>query len=365
MLDDMIRKAALTGVYPVSGRKMPPGGVEPYRVVAKKLADAHHFSFDEDIVRAAFQLGYTKPSALLAALPLVRFPYRRTWFQFEEKMMADMASDLGQPGGGSQYSHLWSGILIDCDDSLRAGTMYFCTNDVDMDPSISPVCAHFDFRTPGSMASVGQNPLWTHDEIRQILASNPLTRIWAKDEREVAAYEKLVTTTHNDIADFSKPMIAMLRKIHGPRWEQENLPDAIENARNMFNMGRAIVCLMNARNLTAAPEPEGEATPALRAMRSKHRIPPAFSRSVVRMGLSKAARNIGERSGMSEGEIRAHMVRGHFKIRARKDGTSGIYWWSPHLRGTLKHGYVDKSYEVSGADGEDALEAAQSVPGRQ
>jgi hypothetical protein len=67
--------------------------------------------------------------------------------------------------------------------------------------------------------------------------------------------------------------------------------------------------------------------------------------NTVRLVLSKAGRSAISQ-GVSEGEIRAHMVRGHFKVRRRQDGTAGIYWWSSHLRGRLDHGFVDKSYAV-------------------
>jgi hypothetical protein len=43
-----------------------------------------------------------------------------------------------------------------------------------------------------------------------------------------------------------------------------------------------------------------------------------------------------------ESAIRAHFVRGHFKVRK-----SGVYWWSPFVRGNRDLGTVHKTYEVA------------------
>jgi hypothetical protein len=40
-------------------------------------------------------------------------------------------------------------------------------------------------------------------------------------------------------------------------------------------------------------------------------------------------------------ELRAHFVRGHFKVR-----TSGVYWWNMHMRGSVERGLMDKDYRV-------------------
>lgn len=49
--------------------------------------------------------------------------------------------------------------------------------------------------------------------------------------------------------------------------------------------------------------------------------------------------------GLPAGEMtatRAHFVRGHFKVRR-----SGIFWWSPYVRGDLALGFAHKTYSVS------------------
>jgi hypothetical protein len=41
-------------------------------------------------------------------------------------------------------------------------------------------------------------------------------------------------------------------------------------------------------------------------------------------------------------QTRLHSVIGHFKVRK-----TGIFWWSPHLRGNYKNGISAKAYRIN------------------
>lgn len=52
---------------------------------------------------------------------------------------------------------------------------------------------------------------------------------------------------------------------------------------------------------------------------------------------------MADASGISREAARQHLVRGHFKIRR-----TGVYWWSPFLRGDGTRGTVKRvEYEVA------------------
>lgn len=57
--------------------------------------------------------------------------------------------------------------------------------------------------------------------------------------------------------------------------------------------------------------------------------------------MSKTRKNVLAASGIPTGQHRAHLVRGHFKVRK-----SGVFWWMPFVRGNQKLGFVHKHYEV-------------------
>lgn len=66
---------------------------------------------------------------------------------------------------------------------------------------------------------------------------------------------------------------------------------------------------------------------------------PLISYSRVKIRQSPIIKYIGS-SDPSGIETRAHLVRGHFKRRK-----SGMYWWSPFVRGNQKLGIKNKDYE--------------------
>ena len=59
---------------------------------------------------------------------------------------------------------------------------------------------------------------------------------------------------------------------------------------------------------------------------------------LIRLGKNDVSSVVGEGD---DSRIRAHFVRGHFKIRK-----SGIFWWSPFMRGDLALGFAAKDYSV-------------------
>jgi hypothetical protein len=101
----------------------------------------------------------------------------------------------------------------------------------------------------------------------------------------------------------------------------------------------AVLALLNAKNgasSTFTPAPA-----ALNRSRLKAGKPPLVDYHQLtlrigphdRQGRSPAA---SDRQGM-----RAHTVRGHFKIRR-----TGVYWWRPFIRGEVADGFVGKRYKV-------------------
>jgi hypothetical protein len=81
---------------------------------------------------------------------------------------------------------------------------------------------------------------------------------------------------------------------------------------------------------------------ALQKSRIKRGKLPLFEYRICRLKLSenKFYTRLAQQ-GMSKNEIRVHIVRGHFKCRK-----SGIYWWSPFMRGNPNLGIIEKDYNI-------------------
>jgi hypothetical protein len=101
----------------------------------------------------------------------------------------------------------------------------------------------------------------------------------------------------------------------------------------------AVMALLNAKN--GASSTFTPAPPKLNKARVKAGKPPLadFHQLTLRIGPRDAQEGRGGASGHDA--MRAHTVRGHFKIRK-----TGIYWWRPFIRGDVTSGFAGKRYKV-------------------
>lgn len=100
----------------------------------------------------------------------------------------------------------------------------------------------------------------------------------------------------------------------------------------------AALAMLNAKNGATSeyrPAPE-----ALNRSRAKAGKPPLvdYHQLTLRVGPRDRAE---AREGHPHGGMRAHIVRGHFKVRK-----TGIYWWRPFNRGDASAGFAGKTYKV-------------------
>jgi hypothetical protein len=99
------------------------------------------------------------------------------------------------------------------------------------------------------------------------------------------------------------------------------------------------LALLNCKNLF---EPEATKQPAYQREHRHMKKYPFVDYKLLKLKLTNTQRNAAKSHGMNEQELRAHMVRGHFKRRK-----SGVYWWSPFIRGNEAHGKIVKDYIVN------------------
>ena len=101
----------------------------------------------------------------------------------------------------------------------------------------------------------------------------------------------------------------------------------------------AVLALLNARNGASS---EFRAAPAkLNKARAERGKPPLADYHQLTLRIGPRDRQSGRDGPSGRGAMRAHTVRGHFKIRA-----TGIYWWRPFIRGEVAEGFAAKRYKV-------------------
>lgn len=97
------------------------------------------------------------------------------------------------------------------------------------------------------------------------------------------------------------------------------------------------LALLNTRNVgRAIPQDISKINKA----RTRSGKAPLLGYSVCTIDAAKTSVASG-RGRATKSEIRAHFVRGHFKLRK-----TGVFWWRPSMRGNLAAGIVTKSYDV-------------------
>jgi hypothetical protein len=101
----------------------------------------------------------------------------------------------------------------------------------------------------------------------------------------------------------------------------------------------AVLGLLNARNVAETEKVEFTKLNKKRAAQKKFSL---SSHILLKIRTTHKRSLLGMRLGAGPAEMRAHFVRGHFKTRR-----TGLFWWGPHMRGKLEHGYVSKDYEVT------------------
>lgn len=101
----------------------------------------------------------------------------------------------------------------------------------------------------------------------------------------------------------------------------------------------SVLALLNARN--GATVQAGEDRSKLNRARAKAGKRPLGDFHVLTVRLNKAER-AAQRAGHEHPGMRAHMVRGHFKMRA-----TGMYWWRPFVRGDFDKGFAGKRYDLT------------------
>jgi hypothetical protein len=100
----------------------------------------------------------------------------------------------------------------------------------------------------------------------------------------------------------------------------------------------AVLGLLNARNVA-------ETKPIEYNKLNKHRVKKKLfilsSHTLLKIRAQHKQALTGHAGATGTSEIRAHFVRGHWKVRR-----TGHYFWGPHMRGRLAHGYVHKDYQL-------------------
>jgi hypothetical protein len=340
------------------------------------IQDAQRFEIADDVAKAAGDLVYSRPTALASVLPLCRLPYPTMWLEWRGGL-----GTYNSRGEDVAPTPLRQGMLIETPPSDRdlSGRVGFMTaawvhthykDWLDAAVNFSPISIYFDWRPDGDVRDLVR---LSH---RTILRAYRGAEFYPLLEMYVEALETMwckisspeaishFFTGHNKWKKFvnDPEEIAAMRFMdhhalpglspHGVQFVAIILANANEIELKHFvqswqadvqGEGTFIECflaMLNSKNPVVEHEP-ADLTKLNKARRKSGKIE-FLPYTKTRLTMSRSQGRIADARGISREVARQHLVRGHFKIRR-----TGVYWWSPFIRGDLSRGGVERSsYEV-------------------
>jgi len=313
-----------------------------FEEVKRAVASAVRFVLDREVVAAAHLVPEAMPSSILQGLPLCRLPYPTTWFEYagnDRPGMVDAGTAIPHRVGllceaAPESSDEFTAHVI-WRNGRKGGSLELC-----------PVALLIDLTPEGRLArdpnlAIQKRGAGAEGLQRVLLASNQRRNLKiAASPRELEAALALSNRTFFIRSRYFAPLANAVIEQAGAAALEQLLTFSRANAEAEAGLLLGILMLLNTRNGTTRQPAD---LVKLNAARLKRGTRPLLEHWTVTLRLSAAQSRALARSGVSAHEMRAHLVRGHFKIRR-----TGIYWWSHHIRGDAKLGAIHKAYRVKG-----------------
>jgi hypothetical protein len=332
---------------------------------------AERFEVTDEVARAAGELVYSRPSSLAAALPLCRLPYETMWIEYR----GGLGSGPGTSPGGRIFDGApvpaKQGVLV---ESMPGGQKGFMTvawlhkydrglevNGV----NISPVGIYFDWREDGDVREIVRSAHQTIieaipdegarsivDAYRQVIESKWMhwadttsiqhlmtgSRSWDKfvgNPREIEAMKVLDRHAMPGISPHGTGLIAFILSRTNPDEMRDFMTKWEADVQGEGAWVQCFLAMLNSKN----PCVEHEVMDLVKLNKSRRKLGRAemLPYSRTRLAMSRSQARIAAARGIDREAARAHLVRGHFKIRR-----TGVFWWSPFLRGDASKGELKR-----------------------
>lgn len=289
-----------------------------------RIRQAHKFQLGPDFAAVADELRIDL-SQIAKAIPLCRLPYELTWIEFAEAHR-NRSVDYRDALRWTQAPVKRVGFLMMADGgNLARFTAYQFWQSAEgfSDGFKAAVhAAYFD--------------MTDESNFREITEDGG-SRVW--NAASIEDRRLLSRIVESRIAEYSPPLSWALLSAH-PTLLKTAATEAIYDWNGETAYIEAVLALLNARNTSQSQFIDKSEHNRKRVKRGQL---PLFSHSILTIHPRQLARARQAQAASADGaSLRAHFVRGHWKVRK-----SGIFFWSPHVRGDADKGIVDKDYKVA------------------
>lgn len=292
-----------------------------------RLNRAQKFELAPDFAAAAEELGMDLKT-IANAFGHCRLPYETTWIEVAQAHRPQfMAAGVHIPA--LQHEPNRVGFLLEATSPQLDQFDIFLFWDLKKSlqrPQASHITLHFD---PKAMA-----PEDWHDDAQERSGIFGIKRApeWTKVSEEVR--KRLTAALQPSYTPFVDPV---LQGGHGDYADQFIYELGAADWAGEAHFIMATLALLNTLNATERVLVNNS---RLNHARARQRRPGFCDYHVLKIHPRIKQRIEGDAHADGHRELRAHLVRGHFKVRK-----SGIYFWRPHARGIGK--LLEKSYKVT------------------
>ena len=296
------------------------------------------FVLTKEVSAAAQRTKQSSARTILDARALCRAPYRYLWIECH---MEDRgAFDEPEPDPGRVVSEVGC-LLISAGDTLQRGSAFLAWCDGERQPVLSPLMMAYDFTDSNQLEPL--NEQYFHRTRDTILAEVNESYVTPRMRKDIRADPEATLALENRAALLPTPFHADFYRLVAEKYPdpldltvQHFLDEWRNDWRGELLFFQVAIMFLNSKNSVAI---EFNDLSRLNKKRRRFGRAALYSHKVVQLSLTGTQEN--RTRMMTAAEARAHLVRGHFKIRK-----NGVFWWMPHIRGNRALGFVDKDYEV-------------------
>jgi hypothetical protein len=293
--------------------------------LSETIRSAGRLRLVDPVPSMAQQVAANRPTTLLDAMPLCRLPYPVTWMEWDP--VERRADDALFEGNGLTVPKHEGMLMLALEPTLQRFAVVpvwkHAINDIPVMPSKVML---FDFR-PEAQPSDKE----VEDRVFALLDADSRKHGYLKtahsDMDEAVAMAKFGLRCHvtrNPVLMDALDQLDRRDPMMVARLDRDAESDISGDGRFIM----AVLALLHARNAT-----DREKVRAGGGKPIKFGGPALLAHHRVCLNLSRVSANrvaVG-----TTAERRAHLVRGHFKVRKTSRTPEGVdlFWWNPHVRG--------------------------------
>ena len=310
-----------------------------YLALANDVANAQRFILTRDAVFLIHTVSNISATRLLQALQICRMPFPRMWVEFVYRDRDDWHNLVNMKRNTMENATAPSrlGFLLEQKDAdgriIQVTLVWKHNNDPSYEHHETIIIGGFDMTlntNEGVMVTDELRENWHRAQADPDALEQRFSKTLPANDAEKEATLELEARLKTNFCLYMSPFWAHMRQ-HFPQEEdrlsQNSLFDLLQEWR--FILG--LLTVLNSRNLIDYSEPVSFDKINKARLKKDKTASLLHDHREIRLAFSRVQRN---RMGGTSHDLKAHLVRGHYKLRRSRTGEVRLFWWSHFVRGT-------------------------------